>query len=45
LKEEGWTEKDHLRKDEEDYVKMGLFKLLFKKRGPLSECVELFEPN
>ena len=25
LKEEGWTEKDRFPKDEEDYVKMGLF--------------------
>jgi hypothetical protein len=25
LKEEGWTEKDHFPKDEEDYVRMGLF--------------------
>jgi hypothetical protein len=25
LKEEGWTGKDHFPKDEEDYVKMGLF--------------------
>lgn len=25
LKEEGWTERDHFPRDEEDYVKMGLF--------------------
>jgi hypothetical protein len=25
LKEEGWTEQDHFPKDEEDYVRMGLF--------------------
>jgi hypothetical protein len=25
LKEEGWTEKDSFPKDEEDYVRMGLF--------------------
>jgi hypothetical protein len=25
LKEEGWTEKDRFPKDEQDYVKMGLF--------------------
>ena len=25
MKEEGWTEKDRFPKDEEDYVKMGLF--------------------
>jgi hypothetical protein len=25
LKEEGWTELDHFPRDEEDYVRMGLF--------------------